>query len=202
MFHGTADLEVPYNTGYSYSCTNYIRTEGSNEINKRLRHLVKPFELDYVPGGGHENFYPLAYIQLRSILFLKRYLCNDSRQVIIENYTTIRDTILGFYTRIVSNNNTIPGEFKLYQNYPNPFNPLTVIRYLLTNNSNVHLNIYDLTGKEIITLENGEKSAGNYDIKFDGTNLSSGVYFYKLEVNDARNGNVLYKDIKKMLLIK
>lgn len=88
-----------------------------------------------------------------------------------------------------------PTEFILQQNYPNPFNPTTAIGFQLSAFSKVKLNVYDLLGREVATLVNEEKSPGYYEVKFDGTNLPSGVYFYKLS---AERKSIA----KKMLLIK
>lgn len=74
-------------------------------------------------------------------------------------------------------------DFKLNQNYPNPFNSVTVISYQLPEVSYVNLKIYDILGEEIILLVSDEQQAGSYSVKFDGNNLSSGVYFYRLEAN-------------------
>jgi photosystem II stability/assembly factor-like uncharacterized protein len=90
---------------------------------------------------------------------------------------------------------TNPVKFNLSQNYPNPFNPETNIKYQITNNSYVVLKVYDVLGKEVSTLVSEFKTAGYYDVKFSGNNLSAGVYFYKLKVND-------FTLIKKMLLVK
>jgi hypothetical protein len=92
-------------------------------------------------------------------------------------------------------NKSIPDGFKLFQNYPNPFNPSTNIRYQITNNSFVSLKIYDILGKEVASLLNEKQSPGTHEVKFDGTNLSSGIYFYKLVA-----GN--FSEIKTMTLIK
>ncbi len=95
-----------------------------------------------------------------------------------------------------------PIKFELYQNYPNPFNPSTTIKYsipvvetgyapsLLTS-----LKVYDILGREVTTLVNEEKPAGNYQVTFDGSNLSSGVYFYQLKAG-------AYNSTKKLLLVK
>ncbi len=88
----------------------------------------------------------------------------------------------------------IPASYKLYQNYPNPFNPVTSIRFDIPNNEQVTMKIYDLLGKEVFSL-NEYKHAGSYEVKFDGSNLASGMYFYSLEANG-------FKDVKKMMLIK
>lgn len=91
--------------------------------------------------------------------------------------------------------NTQPLSFKLNQNYPNPFNPTTTISYSIPTSSFVTLKVYDILGKEVITLVNGEKSAGNYRIQFNGSTLASGVYFYRLTAGEKT-------DVKKLLLAK
>lgn len=75
---------------------------------------------------------------------------------------------------------SLPDKYELYQNYPNPFNPITVISYHLPYKSFVTLKIYDALGKEITTLVNEHKLPGSYEINFDGSKISSGVYFYQL----------------------
>lgn len=98
-------------------------------------------------------------------------------------------------TSVDYNNSQIPLSFELFQNYPNPFNPETVISYQLAVNSFIKLKIYNLLGREIATLVNEEKSSGNYEIKFDGTNFSSGIYYYTIIA-----GN--FTQTKKMVLLK
>ena len=88
-----------------------------------------------------------------------------------------------------------PIEFNLSQNYPNPFNPGTIIKYSVANKQIVKLKIYDLLGKEVATLVNEEKTAGNYSINFNGGGLASGIYFYRLQAAD-------YIETKKMILLK
>ncbi len=89
-----------------------------------------------------------------------------------------------------------PYIFKLSQNYPNPFNPSTKINYEIPNDSKVKLVVYDILGREVIKLVNNEfKKTGRYVVDFDGTNLASGVYFYRIEA-----GNFVQS--KKMVLIK
>ncbi|MBS1550990.1 MAG: T9SS type A sorting domain-containing protein, partial [Bacteroidetes bacterium] len=86
------------------------------------------------------------------------------------------------------------------QNYPNPFNPATKIQFNLPVSGNVSLKIYDMLGKEVKTLVNSFTSAGTYNINFDGSNLSSGVYFYKLEASGKDGNNFVMT--KRMVLIK
>ncbi|MBP9581891.1 MAG: T9SS type A sorting domain-containing protein [Ignavibacterium sp.] len=80
----------------------------------------------------------------------------------------------------VDDNEQPPKDYILKQNYPNPFNPLTTIDFYLPYRSWVQLKIYDLLGNEIAELVNEEKDAGNYQVRFNGSELSSGIYFYKL----------------------
>jgi hypothetical protein len=94
-----------------------------------------------------------------------------------------------------NSNNSEPLKFNLRQNYPNPFNPATEIKYSIPVNTFVTINIYNLLGQNIASLVNEYKNAGEYSVIFDGTNHSSGIYFYTIEA-----GN--YKDSKKMVLIK
>jgi len=88
-----------------------------------------------------------------------------------------------------------PKDFLLGQNYPNPFNPGTVISFQLAVNSFTTIKIYDALGREIQTLVDEELQAGTYEVNFEGPNLPSGVYFYKLEAEN-------FTDTKKMILVK
>ncbi len=99
----------------------------------------------------------------------------------------------------------VPTSFGLQQNYPNPFNPSTVINYSLPNNGLVTLKIYDLLGREVATLiQNETMEAGNHEINFNATSLTSGVYFYRINVESVdENGiNKSFTDVKRMLLLK
>lgn len=91
--------------------------------------------------------------------------------------------------------NTIPDKYYLNQNYPNPFNPTTTIKYGLKKQSNVQLNIYDALGRLIRTLVNEKQNAGTYEVAFNGQELSSGIYFYRISTSE-------FVDTKKMILIK
>ncbi|RPI18855.1 MAG: T9SS C-terminal target domain-containing protein [Ignavibacteriae bacterium] len=89
----------------------------------------------------------------------------------------------------------IPKEFSLSQNYPNPFNPKTIISYQLPISNYVKLTIFDALGKNAAVLVNEKQNAGSYSVEWDGTNYSSGLYFYKLECEG-------FSDVKKLVLIK
>ncbi len=91
--------------------------------------------------------------------------------------------------------NIVPNEYTLSQNYPNPFNPTTKINFALPKQGFVSLKIYDITGREIQTLVNEVKQAGYYSVDFNGSSLSSGVYFYMIKSGD-------FVMTKRMVLIK
>lgn len=102
----------------------------------------------------------------------------------------------------VKENHTLPLKFSLNQNYPNPFNPTTTINYSIPQNldeniglQKVHLNIYDLLGRKVKSLVNEYQNPGKYSIKFDANNLTSGVYYYQLRVDN-------FVSTKKMVLVK
>jgi len=89
----------------------------------------------------------------------------------------------------------IPASSELMQNYPNPFNPSTIIRYQITKNEFVSLKIFNITGSELATLVKEKQTPGTYEVTFDGSDFSSGVYFYKLVTEG-------FSEIKKMVFIK
>jgi CubicO group peptidase (beta-lactamase class C family) len=97
-------------------------------------------------------------------------------------------------TEVLEINNVIT-DYYLEQNYPNPFNPTTTISYSITQRSIVSLKVFDVLGNEVKILIENEKSAGEYEIEFDGRELTSGVYFYQLIAGD-------YTETKKMVLLK
>lgn len=99
------------------------------------------------------------------------------------------------YVNVSFKGETIPVTYELSQNYPNPFNPTTTIRYQLPKDGMVTLKVYDILGAEVVTLVNEEKVAGKYEVNFNASNLASGVYIYRLNVND-------YVSVKKMVLLK
>ena len=94
----------------------------------------------------------------------------------------------------------IPGTFALHHNYPNPFNPITIIQYDIPVESDVHLVIYDILGKQVKTLVNGYQTAGYKSMKWNGTNdqgrmVSAGMYFYHLQSGK-------FSKVRKMILLK
>jgi subtilisin-like proprotein convertase family protein len=99
------------------------------------------------------------------------------------------------YTGITQTGTEIPNKYFVDQNYPNPFNPVTNIKFGLPNAGNVKLVVFDILGREVATLVNEFKAAGQYTADFDASMLSSGAYFYRIEAGD-------FVETKKMLLVK
>ena len=96
---------------------------------------------------------------------------------------------------ITGNNGTVPAEFKLEQNYPNPFNPSTTISFSIPKSGMVTMKVYNSLGREVETLVNENMAAGTYEVTFDASKLTSGLYFYRVIANG-------FADTKKMMLVK
>jgi hypothetical protein len=88
-----------------------------------------------------------------------------------------------------------PISYELWQNAPNPFNPTTTIQYDLINNEHVTLVVYDVLGREVRTLVDALQSSGRYSVKLDANNLSSGIYFYRIQAGK-------FNAVRKMILMK
>ncbi len=100
----------------------------------------------------------------------------------------------------IENQRGLPKTFALYQNYPNPFNPTTAISYQLSAVSQVTLKVYDVLGREVATLVDGQENAGVYKVNFNASRYASGVYFYRIAA--VGNGGQRFAAIKKLMLVK
>ncbi|MEO8169164.1 MAG: T9SS type A sorting domain-containing protein, partial [bacterium] len=92
-------------------------------------------------------------------------------------------------------NGSEPQRFVLYQNFPNPFNPSTSIAFAIPKAVHVTLDVYDILGRKVVSLLNARKEMGSYQLEFDSSSLSSGVYFYRLAAGD-------YVETKRMMILK
>ncbi len=125
----------------------------TGSINNASENLGQGFLMFALEGGNHYNF----------------------------SVDQISITYDEFLTSINENISLLKNDFTLFQNYPNPFNPTTSIRYQVASIKRVTLKVYDILGREIVTLLNEIKHPGNYEVKFDANDLTSGVYFYRLQ---------------------
>jgi hypothetical protein len=101
----------------------------------------------------------------------------------------------------VSDESGSPKTYSLDQNYPNPFNPSTTINYSIPERSNVKLYIYNTLGQKISDIVNETKDAGSYEHSFNASQLSSGIYFYRIEATSVSNSKT-FVETKKMVLMK
>lgn len=213
-------LTIKYNSSGAEQWTQrYNGAGGDFDIAVKVK--VDPKGNSYVTGysydfGTEENFVTLKYnpdgVRLWEQIFNNDVNGSDiatnlevdnSDNVYIAGYSyegvTNADYVTIKYsqsTGISQNSGSVPGSFMLSQNYPNPFNPTTVINYVVKGQpSNVKLIIFDVLGNEIETLVNEKQLAGSYRVQFDGSKLSSGTYFYKLDAGD-------FSQTKKMILLK
>ena len=111
------------------------------------------------------------------------------------SWSTIKMTPVILSTKEELSTTVIPAKFELSQNYPNPFNPATTIRFSLPQAGEVKLTVYNLLGQVVTTLVNGYREAGTYNVNWDASNLSTGVYIYRVEANT-------FSLTKKMTLLK
>ena len=120
---------------------------------------------------------------------------NNSEFLFLASDSTIWRRSISDLTDVSEFNNQLITDFVLFQNFPNPFNPTTTIKFSIRNSDFVTLTVVDVLGNVVSTLVNKEVVPGTYEVKFDGSNLSSGIYFYRLQ-----SGN--FSETKKLLLIK
>ncbi|HSP88995.1 MAG TPA: T9SS type A sorting domain-containing protein, partial [Ignavibacteriaceae bacterium] len=137
-----------------------------------------------IPGLGNSNLNGITQIRKKAEILLSL------------PYDSLAFGTLSYPTDVKEENiSDYPIEFSLSQNFPNPFNPTTKIEFHIPNFEFVSLKVFDVLGREITTLVKEEKPAGSYEIEFDASELTSGVYFYQIKVKD-------FVESKKMILLK
>lgn len=174
---------------------------GYDQLSPDLR-TVELYELGDMSIPGR-NLAPMLFTRTN---FMAAYF--DSCLYVFGGKTGLGSSVtaiekLSFITGINDPVNNTPIGFKIEQNYPNPFNPTTTIGYYVSEKSDVSIRVYDMLGKEVELLVNENKMPGSYIIPFNGNNLPSGVYFYRLTAK-AENGNNSkdYVETRKMILLK
>ncbi len=200
----TSDSNYNLNFSISPSIGNY---DGKPQHRIYLvdLHLISNLPSSVELNGNEMNYFP-SYKDLRSSYngfyydSLGHELIMKLNTVPDSNYSfTVRNILLGIKDR----SNQIPSKFALLPNYPNPFNPTTNIDYQLSVSGKVVLKIFDVLGREIETLVNADQQAGNHSVVFNGSRISSGIYFYKIEIQYSTAGIVRkFTDTKKLVLIK
>jgi subtilisin family serine protease len=193
---GSGSASIEFYAGYSsYWLSNatlklHISTDGGNNWTE-----LWTAENDGQPWSWRNRIIDITSYSNRQNLKLGwQYVGNDGDLVALDGVK-----LTGFTTSNVENNLNLT-EFFLTQNYPNPFNPTTKIRFAIPYVGtglalSVQLKVFDILGNEVATLVNEEKAAGTYEVEFNATQLSSGVYFYRLKAGD-------FVETKKMILLR
>jgi 5'-nucleotidase len=151
-----------------------------------------------------------ALSSMLPITIIEEYLYDDSSEFQVLSEYIISQQIISPISRgnIVAgvkriDEGAVPEQFRLEQNYPNPFNPSTKIEFRIADFGFVSLKVYDVLGNEVTTLVDEYKPAGKYDVDFDASSLTSGVYFYQLQAVDPESSSgQAYIETKKMILLK
>ena len=207
-------LIINFNTDYLNGNTPVIAVENpygdistSNIINDKIRVYMQSSNPRYISEKGKGTLIARIRISVPNNFakvnpdfkwFNTGGISTKVGAIVRDTAYNITDTTQHFMGDIltgINNENTIVTNYKLEQNYPNPFNPTTSISYSIKEKGMVKLEVYNIIGKEVAVLVNEELNSGNYEVDFNGSNLSSGVYFYKLQAGG-------YSSVKRMLLIK
>ncbi len=181
---------VKWNTTPTGSGTSTVNVSINQAKNSSPQFFTMPVQIKIKTSAGDTLFTVFNNQSIQSFSFVVNGNVS-SIQFDPNNYILKNSTVaVG-----IDDEKLVLDKFELYQNYPNPFNPETVIRYQLPTKSFVSLKIFDVLGKEVAVLVNEENEAGFHQLKFDGSKLSSGIYFYILQAGNFSSG-------KKLLLLK
>jgi len=191
-----------------------INTNANNSVSGKVMNINKTLgnlkdAILYASNGGayvgcsitdNNGVYHLASLPAGNLkIRVDRFGYSKDSTYVTVTSTSNTDSVIFYLNRLSSGireiNNTVPDNYFLKQNYPNPFNPSTTIEFSIPKSGNVSLMLYDITGREIGTLFNGFKPAGNYAVDIKVESFASGLYFYRISVNN-------FIATRKMLLIK
>jgi hypothetical protein len=207
--HTTACVSChgPKNSFDDFMATNPVDIDGDGTVEnisaevqgalRNIRMLLPPVGVDSISWTG-------IRASADSVLYKKAYwnyqlIANDGSNGMHNSkfafdVLTQTQNALGFVS-VEENPSSAINAYSLLQNYPNPFNPATVINFTLPEQTNVKVIIYDALGNQVEVIADGVKSAGSHSIKWNATNYSSGIYFYKLETGK-------FVQVRKMILMK
>jgi hypothetical protein len=172
---------ISFGNGIILESENYFNEFGLASRVREYTHILSPeMHLQLVKGLG--RYYELTWELVGNIDELKGAKING----VVYGDTTL----VG-----IDDEKKLPNSFQLFQNYPNPFNPTTSIKYSVPSLQFTIIKVYDVLGNEVATLVNEQKSPGEYEVEFDASNLSSGIYFYRLNTGS-------FSSIKKMIYLK
>jgi hypothetical protein len=179
-----------------------LNWETASEINNRgfeIEKNQKSKVSEWIPSGKNQNWEKIGFVEgkgttseSQNYSFIDKNLTTGVYQYRLKQIDY--DGSFRIYDPVEVDFGVVK-EYSLEQNYPNPFNPETVIKYSIPNSGRVVIKIFNVLGKELKTLVNEIKEAGSYEITFNAEDLSSGVYFYKLESGE-------YLKIRKMILLR
>lgn len=184
------------NSGWTYGKGMTVDCGGGNSV---IYDTLYPHDQRMFMNTGAENFNmnPNDTAEVITVQFAARGNSNlnsvTKLKQLADSIKTIYDN--GFSVGINPISQITPDKFNLYQNYPNPFNPVTKIKFDVPNKSFVTLEVFDMSGRLISELVKNEIEAGQYEVPFEGANISSGIYFYRLKSDN-------FMISKKMLLLK
>jgi hypothetical protein len=197
--HGTIHLNViiPLDPpgAYPYRSESVLYVKQGNTFNRFAVSITNEnysITAPMAPGS-----YELVAYRLGYCLATTNITINTNTADTIVNFTLDTCGPIGINTISTE----VPKEYRLMQNYPNPFNPVTNIRFAMPESGNAKLTVFDIMGREIAVLVNGQLSAGTYNYDWNASNLASGVYFYRLEVS-TESALLKLSETKKMVLIK
>jgi predicted esterase len=176
-----------------YGGSKYLSSEAAEKLKDVPVYIVCGTQDGLL--SNNQTAYNLLHATGNTNIFFTTF--PGGHESLLENWQNMFSWIKNFSNDVPSSlNNYINNlNFELYNNFPNPFNPETVISYQLPESDHVELKVYDILGYETLTLVNGEQYPGQHKIKLDGTNLTSGIYFYQIKTAN-------FIETKKMLLIK
>ncbi len=209
----TLSIKPIFPKGYEYfkpGCVRFIKwiTSAPSNLDSRVKLELStngpngPFTLiaDSVRNNGvYQWSIPFGITSANCYIRYTVYVINSS-----QTYTAMNTKPfgIGLYTDAEMNNKSIPQKYFLHQNYPNPFNQSTIIKYQLQSKAYITLKIYDIVGKEVVTLISTEKESGEYDINFNAKDLPSGIYFYQMKIYSSDKKDLIFSQIRKLVIIK